>query len=466
MSTGQRSAQSLPEQRKNNRRARGALAGVAAVALLLAGGRWASYLGFPGKPIFLTDALLVLAFLHAIISRLLLGPRITNSATRVRIGVLPAIFVLWIAVRFLLGQHYGLSALRDLAPYGYIVVAFLSAKSFAVSNAENRRRTFTILRTALIFHFFWVGLSTIFPSLSTHLPLLTGPTGATQVFRVRPDFDAPIVGTLAGLCIVRFMRQRRAIWAALVFLACWALILEMHSRAGLIGTIFSNLVVLAGCVVSADTTPLRKALVLLASPLVLLLLIATVPHTTSGARLLSNFAPQAVPASEAAEGTTRAREETWVQVWNYTTESPARALVGVGFGPDFMADSGALQTLRHHPKTSMSTRSPHNYLVGSFARLGTVGILLLGGILVRLGAAVVRALRHIPDSPVLLISTLIVVGIFWTAVFGVVLESPFGAVPFFWSAGILLHHRPHDRAPSPNGGDPTHKIMTSSGKGD
>ena len=80
-------------------------------------------------------------------------------------------------------------------------------------------------------------------------------------------------------------------------------------------------------------------------------------------------------------------------------------------------------------------RSPHNYLVGSYARLGIFGLMILFSLLA-VGAW--RSVRAIADGNSLrLVCGALYPALLTAAVSGVVFESPFGVIPAFWMIGIL-----------------------------
>jgi O-antigen ligase len=123
-------------------------------------------------------------------------------------------------------------------------------------------------------------------------------------------------------------------------------------------------------------------------------------------------------------------------VINWTLASRSRELYGVGMGTDFLAASHTLVYLEG--TVYQNVRSPHDYFVGSFARLGLVGLAFILALIVRLLRQMLRHRRRIAEDELLVCTTLVVLSILVVASFGVVLESPFGAVPFWWAAGILL----------------------------
>ena len=111
-------------------------------------------------------------------------------------------------------------------------------------------------------------------------------------------------------------------------------------------------------------------------------------------------------------------------------------MFGAGMGVDFLEESGTLHYLEGTEYTGV--RSPHDYLIGSFARLGLVGVGLILAILVNLLHRMARFRRRIAEDELLMFAALTVIAMIPVASFGVVLEAPFGAVPFWWAAGLLL----------------------------
>ena len=159
--------------------------------------------------------------------------------------------------------------------------------------------------------------------------------------------------------------------------------------------------------------------------------------------------------ARSAQGTTRARLMAWDKVLDYTFEDPVRTVIGVGFGTDFLRLSDGDVPLGR----GIGVRSPHNYLLTCFARLGLVGLMLVVALLSALLAVALSTLWTGRPDELTSLSALLVVSIFVVSMFGVVLESPatnerasrpgirklgavlespFGALPFFWAAGILL----------------------------
>jgi O-antigen ligase len=174
------------------------------------------------------------------------------------------------------------------------------------------------------------------------------------------------------------------------------------------------------------------------APFALIAVAVILPQTPAGSKLLASIGIEVADNSlrQAALGTQHARAVTWRRVIDYTGESPMREATGVGFGPHFMIASRASVALLG--SDAEDVRSPHNYLVGTYARLGLIGCALLGVVIVAMLAAIWR-IRHIAAGDDLLMLAMVIPPmILVAACFGVVLEAPFGAIPFFWFLGILL----------------------------
>jgi hypothetical protein len=412
------------------------VAGTAAVALMLFGTRWSAYLGFP--PLFLTDVLIALALVHFILSpQTKAGPA---DGFQPRILLLGAVFG-WALIRFILGWRFDALALRDAVPYLYAILGIVAGSATARTSSAGRQRTAQVLIWALGLHAAWVALSTVFPAVPESLPVVSA-TQELHVFTTRTDVDTAFNGVFAAWLLTRVMISAKPIWPLVGFLATWVIILQTTSRAGVLA---AATVTFLGFIsvqkAGADRADRRKITVAIA-PLILVAMLWALPQTTVGERFEGTFGASQSEAAMGAAGTARARDGAWTAIWRYVQADEVRYWFGVGFGPDLMGDSNAgLALIGTDESGETMPRSPHNYWVGTVGRLGVVGLLLIG-----LLAAVVllRAWRQV-SRPVVgdnlgLVSALVAVSVLPVATLGVVLESPFGAVPFFWAAGVLFSY--------------------------
>lgn len=431
---------------------REALAGTAAVAFALFGSRWGSHVGF--GILFLTDMLIALAVGHLLATRLRHpdAPPIDPSFRRphpILLGCLG-----WAVVRFAVGGRIDMDAIRDVVPYLYAGLGILAAIALRRSTPERRERSARIILAALGAHAGWVFLATVAPGVRDHLPMISSAL-ELRVFALRWDFDTPVVGIFAAWLVVRLVRGApRPRLSAVALLVCLFTIIGSGSRAGLIGAFlaltFGAVVALKGRIVPDR----RKVAALAVLPLVAAALAVVVPLTPIGDRLAGTFGgSDSNKGSANARGTTSARDLTWNYLLDYSAADPTRQAFGVGYGPNFLADTGAAVLLvGSNDSSADEPRSPHNYWLGTLMRGGVVGVALFGLLCLVVLARTFGLIDLMAGDGLLFLAAAIPVALLVPATFGVVFESPFGAVPFFWATGVVLAwprapaHRPR---PSP-----------------
>jgi hypothetical protein len=426
-----------------------AVAASLVVAFGLVGSRWGSHIGV--GPAYITDLLLGLALLHSLLGRVSPSAEVSSrtATTRPRVGQPMLVLLLaYCFIRFAAGHHFDTVALRDFAPYAYCLVGLLSAASVARATARDRSRTTKWIWTALYAHAAWCAVAVLRPQVVDRMPSV----GGLHVFSLRNDFDGAVLAILGGLAFIRWAHGRGFAYLLVVGGAGF-LTVSMTSRAALLAfataILFSTMAVWRGA--ASAKSRWRLILVPVAGALVAVVL----PTTFAGSRLIATFGDSTAEARyqgqhvASATGTTTARKKAWRDLSSWITTDQSRLLVGVGFGPDFLAESGANVDLLGESVAAQDTvRSPHEYFLGSWARLGLLGLLPL--LAVCLGA-LRRAWRFVPDRDELeLIASLLATTLLVVASVGVVLESPFGAVPFFWAVGILAadHHRRRQELPA------------------
>lgn len=399
---------------------------------LLFAGRWGSYVGIPGTQIYLNDLLIAASAMLLALAR---AGYVARSVRAVRSrwwGLVLAALLGWTALRLVVGPQFDLVALRDAAPYLYATVALLALANGAVDLVRPWH-----LAVALGLHDAWV-----LGVLRLHLDPSQAPRfGTVYAFTLRTDFDAAVCGValIIGLHYAVTVRGRlpRGGWLALAATSGY-LLLELDNRAAVVGTLAALVPVLV--------TTLRRAAVgwnwargrrgrARAAVLGVVLVIglgAVASQSATGGKIVST-----VTGADQARGTVDARAAVYRKVLDYVTRTPTRTLVGVGFGQDYLHVTGA--DVIYEGTTFTGVRSPHNALLNTWARLGLLGVALQLLLLVGVAVAGLTALRAAGDpSSGLLLATVVVVIIPVTAMFGVILESPFGAVPYFLAVGGLL----------------------------
>jgi O-Antigen ligase len=409
-----------------------ALTCVAVCAFMLGCGRWGAHLSI--HPVYAGDFLLALAMAHFAVSRLLTGRReATGAAGQAWPGLGVAAFLAWALLRLAFGGDHGLVALRDFAPYGYALIAFLSANAYARSSAADRDRTMRIIELALVWHLVWVILVQLFSDGVSFADTDVAP------FAIRSDTDGTVLAVTACLFLARHLR-RGGNWRLVVVVGSLAAMLSMASRAPVLAALTGLALTLWYYLLcdSPHSNRGRQLAIVGMVPLTVVVVSFVLPQTPAGSKLLASTG--IVRPHNRTDliglGTQRARGAAWRRLLHYTAETPTRETIGVGFGPHFMIESEASVALVGSDDPAV--RSPHNYLLGTFARLGLLGLALFGLICLRMLAGIWRVRRFAAADDLVLLAAIVPPMILIPATVGVVLEAPFGAIPFFWFLGILL----------------------------
>lgn len=412
------------------------IAGTAAVALILAFSRWGTNIGV--SPLFITDVLIAFSLVNSVVTLGIKGPRsVTGWVPRSTPTFVFATFMVFVLFRFIfsLGNGPLLDWARDAVPFLYGILAFMSARSIATSMAETRARSMRLFWWALSIHLVWTAVLVFSGNRAGFV--VPGPFFGAPIFQVRPDIDAALIAVALGMMLRNFLMKRRRFWSFVGMLLAAATVFNMGTRAGLISAVLAISLSFVFTFASSERRHPRRTAMVFAVPFIVVLAALILPTTTPGQRLIATIDPDRAFSSvqESAQGTQRARELTWSTVIEWTNGDPVRQVVGSGFGNDFLAESGTKSYLEG--TTYSNVRSPHNWFVGVYARMGTIGLLLALAVVVQAGWIMWRNRRRIGAEPILLLSALIVASILPVATLGVVLEAPFGAVPFFWALGIL-----------------------------
>ena len=252
--------------------------------------------------------------------------------------------------------------------------------------------------------------------------------GDVTLFEVRSDVDGIGVALLACLLLHRLLTGAGGRWSLAGLVLSVVLVVLLASRAALLAALLGLALVLVVSKregLSRDAT--RGLLLAVLTGLVLVASgAASAPAGSSLDRALNTA------GSGSASGTVEARGKAWSSVTTYVEATPSRTLLGVGFGPHYVLDSGAYRFL----SGATDVRAPHNWWLNVWARTGLVGLILFTSfyisVLTRLARAVAVARGPATRSACLLVVLLPV-----AATFGVVLEAPFAVVPFWWACGVV-----------------------------
>lgn len=416
------------------------------VAYLLATGRWGTHISVPGTFLYITDAVLGLSLLAATAAAVRIGPRRFMLHVRALPAALPVLVLLsWVVIRWAASpSSLSLTALRDVAPYGYGVVFFLGIL------ARPRFPVTRLVVVGLLVHLVGVGIVVGGADWAAELPVVANDV---RIGSIRSDFDLAVIGVLMSFATWRYLRDEWRIHAVALIAISVLAVSFLDSRAGLLALVASLLIAVVA-------SPLRQQGTLARGLLVAVVVVASMvagSRTYGGNDAVSRFLatviasrgteggdPSDAPESDVAFGalgTLNARLISWRLSLEYILDQPDVMFVGRGFGPDFLNEAGA--DVPYEGGVFAETRHPHNYLINTWARLGLVGVGLLFWVLVHASRSGWRVVRHAwrstgdrmlsPGVLALLISS----ALFVASLLGVILEAPFGAVPFFWALGVL-----------------------------
>lgn len=396
--------------------------------------RWGSYL--PREPIFFTDMFLAFS--------LLATNKRASFALR-NLGFL-YLFLLYSIVIFLvrLDLSGGLISIRDFAPYLYLCYAVIVSKSINFEIKEECLYVYRLCFSAIFLHFVWVVCSFFFHEQFLQLPDINS-RGNIKWFSIRPDFDSGVLIILVGLIISghSLLKSRIANWITVVFSVF--VVIGLESRAAFISlsvALFYSVIVR----IRQQSEFARRNLLRILFGVLIGIMLLFVSQTTVGQKFQSLFEVSSTTSTTSItnSGTANARINSWGTVWQYAKSEPDRLIFGVGFGLDYLADSGALRQLTSDIRDSrLLPRQPHNYWLNTLARLGLLGCTL---ILILIASCLSRGMRLARRNldPLLTLSVLILLAILPIASLGVVLEAPFGAIAFAFSIGIINGKRIHD----------------------
>lgn len=414
------------------------VAGTLAVALLFAGTRWGSYAGAYG--LYLTDVLIAGAVAHHLLT-ITGSKRIepTGYTNRTTPGALYIAFFGYIALRCVASiDQLDAEWIRDAVPFVYVGLGILSASAVARSSERTRELTMRVLWGALLFHLAWttavITLKVLNPSLMPRFP-----GAAVSIGTIRPDIDCAVLGITAALLIRKIMRREHQYVAAGLLVLSMLAIAGTSTRGGYMAVGLAIALAFVLIYFAAAARSFKRPAVVFCVIVALLGAATYLPGTEAGQRLIATIDPDAATNQQAAaqaQGTARARDMSWDMVINWTNETPVRQAVGSGPGPDFITESGARNVLQGTQYTGV--RSPHNWFVGLYARIGLVGLGLAVLVLLAAARSIFVHRSRIGSDELLFTSAITVAAILPIATVGVVLESPFGAVPFWWAMGILL----------------------------
>lgn len=348
--------------------------------------------------------------------------------------------------------RYGFLALRDFALVYYAVFYFLAQP---VARDANSRRLVEVAllagcTVAIPGYLLFMGFREFFVS-----NLLVG--GNPLVF-YKGDLVACYFGGAFAYGYALYERTRRPAWL-LLGLVSMLLMLHTTNRAALPGFALTlGILMLAGAR-RAPWITLGGGL-LLAIPAIWLSLAAAedyrqtrvwsiFEHTASLVDFNGTFHYTNREASSSGDNN-RFRLIWWQTVWHETTERAP--LTGLGFG--YSLSAAFVETYYQSEIDNFTARSPHSVIVTLYGRTGVIGLALASIVVVGMGIGTTQAVarsrregRLHPTLPHWCWCWMILSG----AAFGVVLEGPMGAIPFWVVLALATEglRQPPESTPQP-----------------
>lgn len=401
----------------------------------------------PGLPVFFSELGLGFALFLVILRSSL------QRELPIRKDWLNALLLLWLGLgagRLMSDvRSHGFMALRDSAMV-YYALYFFAAQNLA-AHLPSRR----LLHRAITITF---GLLPVFGLLSIASPaffLSHFIVGGVPLIFFKGDLLASFLFT--GFIILLPTTSgdwKGDWWRWLTAIASLVLGLSLLSRASMVGLFLA----LGWLVLAGRTRPLRAFAAVCGAGLLLITLVSLF-QKEDFTQTKAYAIYEAVASIADLSGTGKYHSEQssnkgdnnqfrlvwWKNIAEETlTTSP---VLGLGFGADL--SRGFLR--EYYPTNEMewTTRSPHNIFVTTLGRLGLVGVAVLFSIYWVQGRITLKLARRARQDPALQ-DTMTLQAALWivmvSACFGVVLEGPMGAIPFWIMLG-LAHSDAHAQEP-------------------
>lgn len=336
---------------------------------------------------------------------------------------------------------------RDIAPFIYLFIFFATLSTLHFSQTLSKERILKLLTSALIIHQVWFSLATFFPTFFENLPFISGSRDV-RWFAIRPDYDMAVSSILVGLMLFRVIRGQRLRISVSILLLSIFTILNHTSRAGLLALILSILLVIY-TKLSPEFMVSRDRFLLVLTRFLGLFIVATLFLFSLNSDLIQktwntftvfNGGSQTTETQNLGGGTTSARLVSWLSLIRIILNSPDVLFFGSGFGQNYLFNSGVSTLLLGSQSKDLEyARSPHNFLLSVFVRIGIIGLLLIVLMLSRILIRCLRLLRSNEVSEYTVVIALSPICLVSVSILGVVLESPFGAAPFYFLSALAYY---------------------------
>ena len=367
--------------------------------------------------------------------------RAAQRSTLLLVAVASALFLVHLP-----GQPI-VNAVRDFSLFYYLGFAYLAYK---IPWERAGRRSHIVIAAVY-------GAQLLYSAAAITRLVPTNVLGPLAPYFGRPDIEG--ANLAGGAAYFAFADERLPLggWgrAAIISLQLGVALLSA-SRAVFVCVVLAAMVVLF----SKRARPVRRRVLLFAGGGVIAvgLVLAAFPglllHTTRGQvrptsvvdRVLGTVGIGSGEQGASAQANLHFRTHWWATLAAHDVQHPEWLVLGRGFGPNLAKEVG-------YSKPGSHLRAPHNVAVDVFARMGIVGLVAWLWWLGAMYGAGLSLIRSDPDRDrggqrtdevrtrsastaswmLVHFSTILVV-----ALFGVVLESPFGAIPFYFLAGAIM----------------------------
>lgn len=384
-----------------------------AVALSLFGGRWISYIGIASINLYLLDFLYFIGIFGIFVRNL------TSNVNRLHLKFLSFLFILFFGFQLLSNSSYlWQNKIRDLVPFIYLMSTPIVQGYF---READWRFAFRACRTSVLLCAIWsdaVMLEILHPI--TINPVLSN----VPIFS--PRWDASGMSLCIGVFLWRSHPGLRLKGNLLIRTFLVLSILLLYSRASLVALFLLFIIIGIQSIfertVSKSQVSRKKylqiAYLFAITFLFLQYFLGSLPENSSFNRIgiSSVQSVESILDHNKTSGTARGRLLAQRALINWVDTNDLQ-LVGSGAGSDMMIQSGGFMYL----SGERDVRAPHSWPVSCYARFGILGFLFWH--------ISVFTLLQRPLS-IFNYSITITLIIYIVSLFGVILESPFGAMPF------------------------------------
>lgn len=393
-------------------------------------------------PVYVGELLLAVALPWAIL-------RWPRSGHRPIFWVILGLWLIYATARLIAGGlDYGLDAIRDFALAYYALFVIVGYALWPSLSRARWTRFFTGLFIALIPVEAYTVVAGPFglpipgsadPTLANRadvmaVSLIAAATFFLLVLRSKKFAAARLVMSSLALTLVLPLEVRAATIGAAALLGIFAFQRRWTTLAGLVG-----LPILAFALLSLAGVEVRGRNGSSSPDQWINRQVSTISAVVGG-QAAADAARGVLSTQDVGSDTIAWRFAWWSALYKEVTSSVDKTIFGLGFGADLTQPLG----FQPDPTNPRLVRSPHNFLVTLLARTGVIGLSLWLAALAACLAPVLRGLRAATragkhdDADYVLWLVAYPLTIIIAAIFGVVLEGPYGAIPCYLLLGMSL----------------------------